>query len=161
MTLDNNMGRFFEWLIKPLDDDDVKAWHLANNIRPELTDLFRDFCFSFMEIIKDTYLGDDFSAANETKVGMTLEQKKGHFIWCWKKNVENFGKENIVFNFKKEDIDFFEGFFFEVFYNQPDNKIKETMDDFFYQIFDKNGKKTKSDLEIFTDIYKLLERSIK
>jgi hypothetical protein len=35
------------------------------------------------------------------------------------------------------------------------------MNDFFKQIFDYQHKKTKSDIEIFTDIYKVLERSLK
>ena len=82
-------------------------------------------------------------------------------MWCWNKNIESFKKENINFDFNEKDVEFFEGFFFEVFYNQTDNKIKETMDDFFIQIFERNRKKTKSDIEIFTDIYKLLERSLK
>jgi hypothetical protein len=161
MTIDSNMGRFFDWLVKPMNDEDVIAWNLANNITPELTELFRDFCFSFINLLKDTYLGDDFDTTIQTKVGMTFEQKKGHFLWCWNKNIESFKKENINFDFNEKDVEFFEGFFFEVFYNQTDNKIKETMDDFFIQIFERNRKKTKSDIEIFTDIYKLLERSLK
>ena len=40
----NNMGRFFDWLAKPMNQDDINAWYLANNIIPELTDLFMDFC---------------------------------------------------------------------------------------------------------------------
>jgi hypothetical protein len=42
----SNMGRFFDWLAKPMDQEDITAWYLANNITPELTELFRDFCFS-------------------------------------------------------------------------------------------------------------------
>lgn len=161
MTIDSNMGRFFDWLVKPLNDEDVIAWNLANNIIPELTELFRDFCFSFIYLLKDTYLGEEIEGNSHTKVGMTIDQKKGHFLWCWNKNLENFKKENITFKFNESDVDFFEGFFFEIFYNQSDTKVKETMDEFFKQIFDKYGKKTKSDIEIFTDIYKLLERSLK
>jgi len=82
MIDNNNMGRFFDWLAKPMNQDDINAWYLANNITPELTDLFRDFCISFLNLLKETYLGDDFSENNETKVGMTIEQKKSHFDWC-------------------------------------------------------------------------------
>jgi hypothetical protein len=92
---------------------------------------------------------------------MTDQQKKEHFKWCWNKTIENFNKENIDFKFNESDSEFFESFFFEVFYNQPDQKVKDTINEFFTQLFDNGGKKTKSDIEIFTDIYKVLERSLK
>jgi hypothetical protein len=92
---------------------------------------------------------------------MTTDQKKEHFKWCWNKTILNFNKESIDFKFNENDAEFFESFFFEVFYNQPDQKIKEQIDNFFRQIFDKSSNKTKSDIEIFTDIYKVLERSLK
>ena len=155
------MGRFFDWLAKPMDKEDVNAWYLANNITPELTELFRDFCFSFLNLLKDTYLGDDFSDNKETKVGMTTDQKKQHFKWCWNKTIENFNKESIDFKFNEMDAEFFESFFFEVFYNQPDQKVKEQINNFFKQIFDRTTTKTKSDIEMFTDLYKVLERSLK
>ena len=155
------MGRFFDWLAKPMDQEDITAWYLANNITPELTELFRDFCFSFLILLKETYLGDDFLENKETRVGMTDQQKKEHFKWCWNKTIENFNKESIDFKFNESDSEFFESFFFEVFYNQPDQKVKDTINEFFTQLFDNVGKKTKSDIEIFTDIYKVLERSLK
>ena len=155
------MGRFFDWLAKPMNQEDITAWYLANNITPELTELFRDFCFSFLILLKETYLGDDFLDNKETKVGMTDQQKKEHFKWCWNKTIENFNKESIDFKFNESDSEFFESFFFEVFYNQPDQKVKDTINEFFTQLFDNVGKKTKSDIEIFTDIYKVLERSLK
>ena len=155
------MGRFFDWLAKPMDKEDINAWYLANNITPELTELFRDFCFSFLNLLKDTYLGDDFSDNKETKVGMTTNQKKEHFKWCWDKTIKNFNKESIDFKFNNDDSEFFESFFFEVFYNQPDQKVKDQINNFFKQIFDRGFNKTKSDIEMFTDIYKVLERSLK
>jgi hypothetical protein len=94
-------------------------------------------------------------------VGMTEEQKRTHFKWCWNKTVQNFEKENINFNFQEDDSVFFENFFFEIFYNQTDEKMKDGMSKFFNDIFDNKHKKTKSDIEIFTDIYKVLERSLK
>jgi len=160
MMIDNNMGRFFDWLAKPMDQDDITAWYLANNIIPELTELFRDFCLSFLNLVKDTYLGDDFEET-VTKVGMTEKQKKDHLKWCLNKTLENFKKENIKFNLNEEDLSFFEGFFFEICYAQNDKNFKSAIDDFFANLFDRGQKKTKSDIEIFTELYKLLERSIK
>jgi hypothetical protein len=160
MMIDNNMGRFFDWLAKPMNQEDITAWHLANNIIPELTELFRDFCLSFLNLIKETYLGDDFEET-ATKVGMTEKQKKEHLKWCILKTIENFKKENIYFILNDDDMLFFEGFFFEICYVQNDEKFKTALDGFFVNLFDRNQKKTKSDIEIFTELYKLLERSMK
>lgn len=160
MMIDNNMGRFFDWLAKPMNQEDITAWYLANNIIPELTELFRDFCLSFLNLVKDTYLGDDFEET-ATKVGMTEKQKKEHLTWCLNKTISNFQKENINFILNKEDLNFFEGFFFEICYVQNDKDFKTAIDTFFVSLFDRNEKKTKSDIEIFTELYKLLERSVK
>jgi len=155
------MGRFFDWLAKPMNQEDINAWYLANNINNELSELFRDFCLSFLSLLNETYLGEDSDDNKETRVGMTEDQKKEHFKWCWKKTISNFEKENVNFEFKDDDYDFFENFFFEIFYNNLDKKLKDSIYVFFRQIFDIKFKRTKSDIEIFTDLYKLLERSLK
>jgi len=161
MSISNNMGNFFDWLAKPMEKEDIVAWYLANNIIPEYTELFRDFCFSFYGLIKMTYLGEGDIELLETKIGMTEQQKKEHFVWCLNKTIENFKKENIEFDINKNDVLFFENFFFDTFYNQNDKKIKETVDKFFNHMFDLETPKSKSDVEIFTEIYKMLERSVK
>ena len=74
----NNINRFFDWLAKPMDQDDVDTWYLANNIIPEYTELFRDFCMGFIKLLKETYLGDDNITNNETRIVMSEKQKKEH-----------------------------------------------------------------------------------
>jgi hypothetical protein len=76
MTIDSNMGRFFDWLVKPMNDEDVIAWNLANNITPELTELFRDFCFSLLSLMKETYLGGEYDTNNETKKSAIIPTSK-------------------------------------------------------------------------------------
>ena len=106
-------------------------------------------------------MGENSDSKNETRVGMTNQQKKEHFHWCWNKTIQSFEKESIIFKFDESDAFFFESFFFDVFYNQPDEDVKEQTERFFEQIFNRKTKKSKSDVEIFTDIYKVLERSLK
>ena len=161
MSLSNNMGNFFDWLAKPMEKEDIVAWYLANNIIPEYTELFRDFCFSFYGLIEITYLGEENNDSLETKTGMTEQQKKEHFDWCLNKTIESFKKENIDFQLNQKDVVFFESFFFDTFYNQKDEKIKKTVDKFFKHMFDLETPKSKSDIEIFTELYKMLERSVK
>ena len=110
MSLSNNMGNFFDWLAKPMEKEDIVAWYLANNIIPEYTELFRDFCFSFYGLIKITYLGEENNDSLETKTGMTEQQKKEHFDWCLNKTIESFKKENIDFQLNQKDVVFFESF---------------------------------------------------
>ena len=63
------MEFFFNWMAKPLNPEDVDAWFRANNIIPEYSELFKDFCFSLLFLIKDTYLGDSHGDSKETKIG--------------------------------------------------------------------------------------------
>ena len=161
MNLENNgMGRFFDWLAKPMDQEDIDAWYLANNIIPEFTELFRDFCVSFLNLLSETYLGDLKTINSETKVLMSENQKKEHFNWCWTKTIQNFQKENINFIFEISDYKFFESFFYEIFYNQEEESIKDSLNTFFNHLFNDNFRKTKADIEVFTDLYKTLERSL-
>jgi hypothetical protein len=143
-----------------MNPDDVDAWFRANNIIPEYSELFRDFTLSLYYLIQDTYLGDSHGDSNDTKIGMTEEDKKSHFKWCWNHTLGNFEKENILFDFSDNDYDYFESFFFEVFYEQGDVKVKRAIENFFKELFQKNRAFSKSDLEMFTDVYKVLERSL-
>lgn len=133
---------------------------MANNIIPELNELFRDFCFSFYFLLSETYLGDSHNGTNETKIGMTDIDKDKHFQWCWIRTIENFKKENIIFKFKESDYDYFKSFFFEVFYNQEDIEFRRALKDFLNELFDLKRPASKSDLEMYTDVYKTLERSL-
>ena len=153
-----NMDQFFNWLSKPMNPEDVQVWYDANNIIPEYVELFNDFCFSFYYLVQKTYLGHDDN--NVTKIGITHEDKLNHFKWCWKTILSNFEKENIKFEFLESDYEYFESFYLEIFYNQKDKGVRDAIEDFLTQLF--NTKKTisKSDLEMFTDLYKTLERSL-
>ena len=153
------MENFFNYISKPLLPEDVDVWFRGNNIIPEKLELYSDFTHSLNSLILNTYLGEN--EVNETKIVLSESDDRNHFELCWNKTIENFNKESIDFKFNESDSEFFESFFFEVFYNQPDQKVKDTINEFFTQLFDNVGKKTKSDIEIFTDIYKVLERSLK
>ncbi len=64
------MDQFFNWLAKPMNYEEIDAWYKANNIIPELSDLFRDFCFSLLNLVQDTYLGDTSNDNKETNIGL-------------------------------------------------------------------------------------------
>ena len=155
------MDQFFNWISKPMNKEDVEIWNRANNIIPEYCDLFEDFSFSLYYLVTDTYLGFSHGDNNMTKIGVNDEEKIKHFKWCWSKTIENFRKENIIFEFSKEDYDYFEAFYMEVFYDQTDDKVRDAVNSFLSELFNRKRIVTKSDMEMFTDLYKTLERSLK
>lgn len=155
------MDHFFNWLSKPMKTEDIDTWFKANNLMPELTDLFSDFCFSFYFLLKNTYLGDINLKNKETNIGLSYEDKINHYKWCWDKTIHNFKKENIEFNFTKQDYEYFQSFFFEVFYDNNTEEMRVALEDFLKQLFNTKKPMSKSDLEMFTDVYKTLERSLK
>jgi hypothetical protein len=105
-------------------------------------------------------LGDNDNGYTETKIGLTEEEKMQHFRWCWDKTIDNFKKENINFKIQTDTYNYFSAFFSEVFYNQKDETIKDGLEDFFKQLFDRKRIISKSDIEMYTDLYKTLERSL-
>jgi hypothetical protein len=139
--------------------EDVDIWFRINNIIPEKMDLYYDFTFSLYYLIVETYLGDD-NNGTETKINMNDEDKKNHCQWCWKKTIENFNKESIIFNDKGEHLDYFLDFFIEIFYDQKEDKIKNSIGTFFSDVFDRKKPFTKSDLDMISSIYKSLDKNI-
>lgn len=155
------MDRFFKWLSEPMKREDVNTWYMVNNIIPELSDLFEDFCFSFYYLIKETYLGYNFENNRLTQITLSEEDKFNHFKWCWDKTIKNFSKENVNFEFSEKDYNYFRDFFFEVFYQTDNNEMKDALGDFLKQLFNRKRPISQSDIEMFTDVYKTLERSLK
>jgi len=153
------MENFFNWIHKPMNNDEVEVWFSINNMIPEKGELFFDFCFSLFTLMKETYLGDDLSS-NETRVSMTDEDKQKHFKWCWDKTIDNFKKENIVFNDEGDHYTYFNSFFTEVYYTQGNKSVRESIDTFFKDLFNRKVPFTKSDLDLYTELYKLLDKNI-
>ena len=154
------MENFYAWMMKPLDNDDVEVWFNVNNMIYEKRQLFSDFTFSLYFLIKTTYLGDSTEDKSETKIILTQEEKLSHFEWCWNKTIESFSKENIKFNTKGEHKEYYEKFFMDLFYNSENKLITQNIEKFFDELFSEDKVFTKSDLDMLTEIYKLLNKNI-
>lgn len=155
----NSMENFFNWMSKPIPNDEVMIWLNVHNMNYEKIELYGDIFKSLNHVIIDTYMGDT-NKNYETKISLTQEDKDLHFIWCWNKVVEGFKKENIKIKEEGEHKEYFKSFFMDTFYNHPDRNIKDAIPNFLIEIFDLNKPFSKSDLDILTELYKLLERSI-
>ena len=142
---------------KTIPKEEVTIWFNVHNMVYEKIELFGDVFKSLNQIIVDTYLGEE---SNETKIALTKDDKKSHFDWCWNKMVQNFKKENITLNVDGEHKEYFEEFFMETFYNQSETTVKKNITNFIEDVFNTQKDFTKSDLDILTELYKLLEKNM-
>jgi hypothetical protein len=153
------MENFFNYITKPLTPEDVDVWFRSNNIIPEKLVLYYDFTRSLNMLIVKTYLGETDNTI-ETKITLSDEDNGNHFIWCWNRTLENFKKESINFYPEGEHLDYFKSFFDDTFYNQKNEEIRNAINDFFTDLFDTKKPFTKSDLDMISSLYKVLDKNI-
>ena len=154
------MENFFNYISKPLDNEEVDKWFRGNNVIFEKLELYSDFSHSLYQLMVETYLGFDDSN-NETRITLSENDNTKHFDWCWNKTTENFSKEGIFFEKVGDHYIYFKSFFDEIYYNQKEPKIRESIGTFFNDLFDVDKPFTKSDLDMMSQIYKALDKSLK
>lgn len=153
------MDNFLNYITKNLDPEQVDIWFRVNNIIPEKMELYYDLSYSLFLLIKTTYLGEELDS-QETKVKMNDNDNKNHFDWCWKKTLENFKKENINFETEGEHYDYFFSLFDEIFYKQSKEVIRNSIDVFFNDLFNRDKPFTQVDLDLIFNIYKTLDKNL-
>jgi hypothetical protein len=150
------MENFFNWMTKPLPKEELIIWFNVHNMTYEKIELCGDFFKSLNQIIMDTYLGDSTS---ETKISLSYDDNLSHFEWCWNKVIENFKRENIIIKSDGDHKDYFQSFFMDTFYNQTESSLKKSIPKFLNEIFDVGITYSKSDLDLLTELYKLIEKN--
>ena len=153
----NSMENFFNWMSKPIPQDEVVIWFNIHNMNYERIELYGDIFKSLNYVILDTYMGEE---TNETKISLSQEDKESHFEWCWNKMFEDFRRENIIIKHGGEHKEYFKSFFFDTFYNQSERNVKDSIPNFLVEVFDVEKPFSKSDLDILTELYKLMEKNI-
>lgn len=131
----------------------IDVWYRAYNISREKTELFYDFLMSLHNLIDETYLGED--------VMMTTEDQINHFTWCWDKTIESFNKERIIFKERGSAYKYLWNFYSEAYYYTKTKESIIRIPEYFYILFDFVHKKTRSELDMLTELYKLLEQNLK
>lgn len=150
-----NTQEFLSYIKTPLSKSSLNVLYSANNIKFERCQLFGDFIESLIVKIVDTYMGDDITKPS---------QRVKHFKWCWDKTIEEFQMEGINFKSNHEIYNYFKGFMVDSYYSTNDkgdvegSKINLTK--IWKYIFDYNTNKTRSDVEIFIDVYKMFEKTL-
>lgn len=153
------MENLFNYISKQVDPEEVDIWFKVNNIIPEKMELYYDFCYSLFSLMVNTYLGGT-PETSETGVIMSDEDNLQHFKWCWVKNIENFKKEEIFFNNEGEHFDYFYSLFTEVFYTQTREDIRNSINGFFDDLFNREKPFTQVDLDLVYNLYKSLDKNI-
>lgn len=151
------MENFYNWMSKPIPPNEVEVWFQVHNIIPEKVDLYGDIFLSLSRVILETYLGDQ---STETKIRLSDEDILNHYNWCWKKMVCNFEMENLQIEIEGSHKDYMKTFFDDSFYRQENTEIREAIPKFISELFDLEKPFAKSDLDILTEIYKLLDKHV-
>lgn len=150
-----NKQKFLAYINNPMSWENINMIYTKNNIKFERCQLYSDFVQSLLITIFDTYMGDDVTSP---------EEQGNHFVWCWKRTLQNFSEEGIVFN-EDKIIEYFSAFMLEVFYLNKDKKFYDYTDvtilNLWIDIFDYTKLKTNSDIDTFLEIYKLMDISLK
>jgi hypothetical protein len=153
------MDNFFNYITKNLEIEEVDIWFKANNIIPEKMELYYDLSYSLYLLIQKTYLGN-VENNKETKVEMSEEDNTKHFNWCWNKTIKNFNKENIKFQNDGDHYDYFFSLFNELYYKQNKETIRNSIDVFFLDLFNREKPFTQVDLDLIYNIYKTLDKNL-
>lgn len=131
----------------------IDIWHRTYNINREKITLYYDFLISLHDLIDETFLGVD--------VLYEENDQRNHFSWCWKRVIENFTKEKIYFKEYGNHYDYFWEFFFESFYLGKIYEKEQNISGYLNKLFDFRYVKSNSELDILTEVYKILTQNLK
>ncbi|MFM7018527.1 hypothetical protein [Flavobacterium sp.] len=148
-----NGESYLEFITSENYKQQIDIWYKAYNISREKTELFYDFIVSLYELIDNTYLGSD--------VINTEEDQRNHFNWCWDKTIDSYNKEKIFIKERDSAYQYFWNFFSEAYYYMQHTDTAIRINDYFKILFSFKHRKSRSELDMLTEIYKLLEQNLK
>lgn len=144
-------SEFMNYITNPLTSDQMNLLYKANDIKFDRCNLYYDFIKSLNKVIVDTYLGSEYIS--------TDREVKEHYLWCFNKVVSNFKEEQILFDDVDKLKEYFFYFYDELFYKDSD-KLLNKLDNLAEFSFDFHRIKSRSDIDIMIELYKLFEKSI-
>jgi hypothetical protein len=104
-------------------------------------------------MVDDTFLGSDVMGDEENQ--------KNHFSWAWDKVIESLSKEKIYIKNRGVHYEYFWNFYLEAYYYAQIDGYDSKIPDYFLKLFDFEHRKSKSELEILTEIYKILDQNLR
>lgn len=146
-----NSFEFMSYMIDPLTYEQMNLLYKANDVKYDKCNLYYDVIKTLNKLIADTYLGDEYIINDN--------QKLEHYNWCFKTVIENFKKEKIIFDNINDLKDYFFFFYDELFYKDKDKNI-EKIDNLPELSFKFYRLKSRSDMDIMIELYRLFEKSL-
>lgn len=146
-----NSSEFMSYMVTPLSYEQMQLLYKANDIKFDRCDLYYDFIKTLNKVIIDTYLGNEYINSER--------EIKEHFLWCFNKVISDFKNESIVFDNTDKIKEYFFYFYYELFYKDT-TKTNEKIDKLADLSFDFNRIKSRSDIDIMIELYKLFEKSL-
>lgn len=144
-----------EYIKKPLSIESIDMLYNANNVRYENAVVYSDFSLSLINLVLNTYLGDDLTKGKD---------KRKHFEWCWDKVISNFKKEQIDLKPSEELKEYYHDFLQVAFYEnqekEDDEKIALGIIKYWREIFDIQTVKTRAEVDVFLEVYKLFNSQL-
>tara|TARA_B100001287_G_scaffold275813_1_gene284538 strand:- start:111 stop:533 length:423 start_codon:yes stop_codon:yes gene_type:complete len=133
--------------------EEMTLLYKANNINYDKCNLYYDFILTLNRKINNTFLGDD--VINSEK------DIHSHFDWCFENTIKNFTKESIILKETMLLKEYFFNFYVELFYNTPNKKeVLEKLDKFPNMSFKYYRLKTRSDMDVLLELYRIFEKSL-
>ena len=144
-------SEFMNYIVQPLTFEQMNLLYKANDIKFDKCGLYYDFIKSLNKLLSDTYLGAEYINSDR--------ETKEHYLWCINKVINNFEKEKIVFNNTDKLKEYFLYFYDELFYKDTDKSL-EKLDKLAELSFNYNRLKSRSDMDVLIELYKLLDKSL-
>ena len=151
--MENKKEDYLEFINSESYKHQIDIWYRAYNINREKIELFYDFLNSLYNLVKETYFGSE--------IIISEADQKGHFNWCWDKTIENFKNENIHFKERGNHYEYFWNFFLEAFYYRETMGKEVKIDDYFDKLFNFKHRKSRSELDILSEVYNILNHNLK
>lgn len=145
---------FINEVIEPFNDNELSNLWIKNGIIYERNIVYRDFVLSLIDLVCETYLGDDIT---------NNEQKDKHFEWCWNKTIKSFKLSGFDFSNNDTLWFYFSSFFKRLFYNidVKNDKLHFNLLKLWSYLFNLAKNKSKPDMDIYLKVYKLFDQPIK
>jgi len=144
-------SEFMNYIANPLTPEQMNLLYKANDIKFDRCNLYFDFIKSLNKIIFDTYLGVEYIS--------TDREIKEHYLWCFNDVVKKFKEEYIVFDDVDKLKEYFFYFYDELFYKDKEKSLSK-IDNLPEFSFDYHRIKSRSDMDILIELYKLFEKSL-
>ena len=115
--------------------------------------VYYDFIITLNKLVTETFLGGDV-INKEVDI-------KNHYSWCISKIFNNFKKEKIIFDDTINIEEYFYNFYVELFYkfDYNDQSI-DKLNKLAFLSFDYGRIKTRSDMDVLLELYRLFEKSL-